>query len=185
MEKIKGLIEYFEEVEMHKPYKGYFYNVAEALTIVIMGTFSGLTNVSRIRQWAESPKGNEFLRNTFGIQKIPCYYRLLSLLKLVKPKSLNECFTRWVRSIVPEELKGLTLSFDGKVVRSTENMDAYDGSLQILSAHIAELGITLSQKTVCDKSNEIPALPFLMKLLKIDGAMVAADARHCRKDTAK
>jgi predicted transposase YbfD/YdcC len=185
MKETKGLIEYFEEVEIVKPYKGYFYNIAEALTIVIMGTFCGLTNVSQIRQWAESAKASEFLRNTFGIQKIPCYYWLPSLLKLIKPESLNDCFTKWVCSIIPEELKGLTVSFDGKAVRSTENMDAYESSLRILSAHIAELGITMSQKTVDDKSNEIPALPALVWMLKIDGTMAVADALHCQMETAK
>jgi predicted transposase YbfD/YdcC len=185
MENMKGLIEYFEEVEMLKPYKGYYYNVAETLTIVIMGTFIGFTKVSQIRQWAESDKANEFLRNTIGIRKIPCYFCLLSLPKLIKPESLNACLTKWVRSVIPEELKGRTLSFDGKVVRSTKNTDAYESSMRILSAHTAELGMTLSQKTVYDKSNEIPTLQSLVRLLKIEGTMVAADAPHRQKKSAE
>ncbi|MCL2388370.1 MAG: ISAs1 family transposase, partial [Defluviitaleaceae bacterium] len=69
------------------------------------------------------------------------------------PKSLNECFIKWVESLLPEGVKGYTVSFDGKTVRSTGKMANYKSPL-----HIAELGLTFGQEAVCDKSNEIPAV---------------------------
>jgi len=51
---------------------------------------------------------------------VPCYYWLLCLLKLIKPKSLNQCFINWVQSLVPETLEGFTLSFDGKTITTVE-----------------------------------------------------------------
>ena len=79
-------------------------------------------------------------------------------LKLIVPASLNRCFINWVQSLVPEQLEKLTLSFDGKTIRSTGKMEKYISPMHIVSAHIAELGITFGQQTVYEKSNEIPAV---------------------------
>lgn len=64
-------------------------------------------------------------------------------------------------------------------------MDNYTSPLHIVSAHIAELGITFGQCAVNDKSNEIPAVQELLSLLDIEGCLVVADAMNCQKDTAK
>ena len=64
-------------------------------------------------------------------------------------------------------------------------MNKYISPLHIVSAHVAELGITIGQQTVAEKSNEIPAVQKLVGLLNIEGCLVVADALHCQKDTAK
>uniref|UniRef100_UPI0040573590 hypothetical protein n=1 Tax=Agathobacter sp. TaxID=2021311 RepID=UPI0040573590 len=55
---------------------------------VILGSICGLKNVSRIHQWAVSDRVNEFLKEKFGIENVPCYYWLLCLLKLIKPECI-------------------------------------------------------------------------------------------------
>ena len=185
MEKRNGLREYFTDAETTKEHNGYFCSVWEALTIVIMGSFCGLKNVSQIHQWASNERVREFLAKRFEITSIPCYYWLTCLLKIIKPKSLNKCFMKWAQSFLPEGMRGLTLSFDGKTIRSTGKMTKYENPLHIVSAHIAELGITIGQQRVDDKSNEIPAIRELIEMLNIEGCMVVADALHCQKDTAK
>lgn len=185
MEKLCKIREYFEEVETTKDYTGYYYSVGEALTIVILGSFCGLRNVNQIHQWAESVRVKELLATHFEIKHIPCYFWLLSLLKLIKPQSLNESFIKWVQSLIPPTEKGLTLSFDGKTIRSTGKMGKYDSAMHIVSAQIAEFGIRFGQQTVYDKSNEIPAVQELIGKLTIEGCMVVADALNCQKETAK
>jgi predicted transposase YbfD/YdcC len=185
MEKTNKITEYFADVETTQEHNGYFCSVGEALTIVILGSLCGLRNASQIQQWAAHSRVTEFLAKHFLIKRIPCYYWLICLLKMIKPKSLNRCFMNWVQSFLPDGVKGLTLSFDGKAIRSTGKMSKYKSSLHIVSAHIAELGITFGQETVDDKSNEIPAVRNLIELLNIEGCMVVADALHCQKDTAK
>jgi predicted transposase YbfD/YdcC len=144
-----------------------------------------LRNVNQIHQWASNQRVYEFLKEHFAIKNIPCYYWLLSLLKLVKPESLNECFIRWVESILPEGVPKHTISLDGKTICSTEKMERYENPLHIVSAQIAELGITFGQRTVEGKSNEIPAVRKLLEQLKIEGCMIVADALNCQKKTAK
>lgn len=184
MEKTNKISEYFAEVETTELHQGYRYSVGETLTVVILGSICGLRNASQIHQWATSERIREFLSKHFKIEKVPCYYWLLCLLKLIDPKSLNKCFTRWVQSFLPDGVKGLTISFDGKTIRSTGKMAKYASAMHIVSAHISELGITLGQTTVESKSNEIPAMRELIGLLELEGCMIVADALHCQKYTA-
>lgn len=179
------LQDFFEEVETTTEYNGYYYSISEAISIVVLGSICGLKNVSQIHQWAESDRVREFLKEEFGIKRIPCYYWLLSLLKMVKPTSLNQCLMRWAASMLPESRDGLTLSVDGKTVRSTEKMKNYTSPLYIVSAQLSELGITFGSKSVSGKSNEIPAVQELLAELDIAGCLVVADALNCQRETAK
>ena len=117
MEKLYKLAEYFKDVETTDEHKGYFCNVGEALAIAILGTFCGLRNTKQIHQWASNERIAAFLAEKCGIKRIPCYYWLLCLINLIDPKSLNECFIKWVESLIPEGVRGYTLSIDGKTIR--------------------------------------------------------------------
>ncbi len=185
MEKYIEMLECFEEIETEKEYDGYYYDISEAITIVILGSICGLKNTRQIHQWASSEKISEFLKEEFGILRIPCYYWLLELLKIIKPNSLSKCFAKWVYSVMPEKAETLTISFDGKTICSTNRMESYNSPLHIISAQVSELGLTLAQNTVCGKSNEIPSVQELLKELNIKGHIVTADALNCQKETAE
>lgn len=86
---------------------------------------------------------------------------------------------------MPNTLEGITLSLDGKTIRSTNGMSCYNSPLHIVSAQIAELGLTFGQEAVESKSNEIPAVQRLLKILNIKGFIVVADALNCQTETAK
>lgn len=183
--KNNGITEYFEEIEITKEYDGYYYSVSEAITIVILGSICGLKNVSQIHHWAESDRVQEFLKEKFEISRIPSYYWMLCLLKLIKPDSLNRCFVNWAYRFMPKKAEKLTISLDGKTICSTVQMEKYENPLHIISAQLSELGITLAQKTVDGKSNEISAVQELLKELNIEGTMIVADALNCQKETAE
>jgi len=176
--------EYFEGVETVIEHNGYFCSVGEALTVVIIGTMCGLRNVSQINQWSENEKVRGFLSSHFGIKRIPCYYWMLCLLKLIKPKSLNQCLMKWSQSLLPVGMEGKTISIDGKTIRSTGKMEKYASPLHIVSAHLAELGKTIAGHKVDCKSNEIPAVRELIGILEAEGCIIVADAMHCQKETA-
>jgi predicted transposase YbfD/YdcC len=153
--------------------------------IGILGTFCGYKNPLQIHRWAEHERISEFLRRNFGISRVPCYDWFLKLLGIIDPKSLNEHFEQWVRLMLVESLSGLTISFDGKTIRSTAKMDSYDNPLHIISAQIGELKITLAQIAVENKSNEIPAVQSLLRALDIKGTTIVADALNCQTKTAE
>ena len=180
-----GITEYFEDVELYEAYDGYFCSVPDVITIAILGSICGLRNVHQIHHWATNDRVSEFLKEKFGINHVPCYYWILSLLKYIKPESLNRCFADWVYSFMPEKSNDMTISLDGKTVCSTLKMDKIESPLHIISAQICELGLTLAQRCTDDKSNEIPAVQELLKELKIKGQMVVADALNCQKETAE
>lgn len=182
----KNLIaQYFEDVETTKEYDGYLYKVTDAITIVLLGSICGLKNISQIHQWASSDRVKGFLKEEFQIEAVPCYYWLLCLMKLIKPESFNRCFTEWASSMLPEDRENLTFSLDGKTIRSTGKMERYENPLHIVSAQVAELGITYGQQAVAGKSNEIPAVRELLEQLELGGCLVVADALNCQKDTAR
>lgn len=144
---------------------------------MILGSMCGLRSISQIHQWASNERVKNFLWERFNIMRIPSYFWLLSLLKLIKPESLNQCFIKWAQSLRPNENKNATLSFDGKTIRSTGKMDKYESPLHIVSAQLAELGLSIGQKTVDGKSNEIPAMRELIGLLNIKMAAAIIDGK--------
>jgi len=95
MDTIYGIEEHLKDVETTKEHKG---------------SFCGLRNTSQIHQWASNVGVAGFLAKHFGIEKIPCYYWLLCLLKMIEPQSLNLCFTKWVQSFLPNGTKGTCYS---------------------------------------------------------------------------
>ncbi len=189
-----------EVLETEREYDGYFCSIKDAVIIVIVGSLCDLQSVKKIHAWATTEHVRTFLEETFGIKRLPCYWWLLNLLALVTPESLNQCMKQWVASVVPnlaakleqeeeeqskKKKKPLTIAIDGKEIRSTGKMKKYDSPLHIISAQIGELGLTLAQRTVASKSNEIPAVPKLVQELKIPGCMVVADAMNCQIETAE
>jgi predicted transposase YbfD/YdcC len=126
-----------------------------------------------------------FLKECCGIVEIPCYSWFTQILGIINPSSFNECFIKWALNLVGGQTKNNTISFDGKTVRSTGKMQNYTKPLHIVSGHLAELGITLGQKAVSDKSNEIPAVRELIEILDIKGCLIVADALNCQKETVK
>lgn len=179
------LLDFLEEVETSESYDGYIFSISQAITIVILGSICGLKSVRQIHQWAESESARKLLKEKFAIERIPCYYWLLSLLKMIKPESLSQCLNKWAASFLPEDRSGLTLTLDGKTVRATEKMSSCESPLHIISSQVSALGLTLGSKSVEGKSNEIPAVQKLLAELDIAGCLVVADALNCQKETAK
>ncbi len=179
------LTDFFEEVETTEEYNGYFCSIAEAISIVVLGSLCGLKNISQIHQWAKSERVSGFLKEKFGINHIPCYYWLLVLLKMVKTDTLNQCLMRWAAQFLPENRSQTTISLDGKTIRSTTGMKHMGSPLHIISAQICELGITLASETVPTKSNEIPAVQKLLEKMDIEGCLIVADALNCQQKTAE
>lgn len=103
--------------------------------------------------------------------------------RAVNPKELSEAFHSWIRSIVkPDGLNGKVVAIDGKTSRGSSD-DALK-ALHMVSAYATDLRLVLCQEKVSEKSNEITAIPELLKILDLHGAIVTIDAMGTQKKIA-
>ena len=181
---LKKLQEMAEEVETQEAYKGYFYSVSTVVTILVIGLLCSLKTTHEIYQWSQSKAVRQMLMEYVGMERFPCYAQFMNILGNVKADSLDAVFMEWCRMLVAGQMKDKTVAIDGKTVCSTAKMQTYESPLHIVSAYVSEYGLTIGQVAVDDKSNEIPAVQALIKLLDIEGALVVADALNCQKKTA-
>jgi len=120
-----------------------------------------------------------FLRLRNGAPTHDTYNRVFQALD---PEKFGECLARWTQS-VRTVLGGEVVAMDGKAVRRALN-EGEDARV-IVSAWATESGLLLGQRKVKNKSNEITALPELLRALELAGCIVTADAMHCQKNIAK
>lgn len=123
-------------------------------------------------QWLET-----FLELPNGIPSRDTFRRTISR---VAPDQFQQAFLRWLRC-VNKRIKGV-IAIDGKTLRRSGSGDK--GPLHIVSAWASEQHLTLGQRTVDGKSNEITAIPELLATLALKGAIVTIDAMGCQKNIA-
>ena len=86
---------------------------------------------------------------------------------------------------IAETLTGKTVAFDGKTLRGSFDKACGKSALHSVSAWVCGLKMCIGLKSVEDKSNEIPAVQELIRMLDLKGAVVTADAMNCQRETAK
>jgi len=92
------------------------------------------------------------------------------------------CLQNWLRSL-KLSLKEQGVAIDGKTLRGSFDAASGKSALHVVSAWASGLRLSLGQVAVDGKSNEITAVPKLLELLELTGAVVTMDAMHCQKDT--
>jgi len=120
-----------------------------------------------------------FLKLRNGIPSHDTFNRLFSALD---PKKFLECFLRWTQSVrqaVPQEIVAL----DGKALRRALNSN--ESPKYVVSAWAESNSLVLGQLKVEEKSNEITAVPELLRVLELAGCIVTVDAMGCQKKIAK
>lgn len=118
-----------------------------------------------------------FLELPNGIPDSDTFRRLFERLS---PTELSECLNSWVDV---EREKRSVIAVDGKTICGSGNRE--HKAYHVVSAFVAENQITLGEIVVDEKSNEITAVPALLDLIDVEGAIVTADAMSCQKEITK
>jgi predicted transposase YbfD/YdcC len=141
--------------------------------MVIYGILNGYDDFDNM---ADFLKQNQcYFKNLLLIEKTPSHDCLSDLFAMIDPEKFMEIFVKWITSIV--ELKtGTIISIDGKAVKSARDKINGGNTPYILSASMSEIGISIGQVAVDKKSNEIKAIPDLLKILDIRGCYLTIDA---------
>lgn len=114
---------------------------------------------------------------------IPSHDTFRRVLQLLRPEALRDCLLSWTAAIV-ETTAGQVIAIDGKTLCGSLDRAAGKSGLHLVSAWASELNLTLGQIATDAKSNEITAIPKLLEILDLAGAIVTIDAMGCQTEIA-
>jgi predicted transposase YbfD/YdcC len=115
---------------------------------------------------------------------IPSHDTISRLFARLEPEQLQQCFVNWVKTIA-QLTAGEVVSLDGKTARRSYDQGKGQGAIHMVSAWASQNRLVLGQIKVADKSNEITAIPKLLKVLDVSGCIVTIDAMGAQKEIAK
>jgi predicted transposase YbfD/YdcC len=175
-------IECFGTLE-DKRYKNKQHRLVDVVAICICATLSGMTNFIEIYEFAIAHEKwfKKYLLLPYGI---PSHDTLNGVMSSLEPKVFNDSFLKWLtklKDLFPENV----IPIDGKTLRRSHSKNKGLKALHIVNAYSCANGITLGQVAVDAKSNEITAIPELLKMLVIKGAIITIDAIGMQKEIAK
>jgi predicted transposase YbfD/YdcC len=154
------------------------HNLIDILTIAICAITCGAQNWVDVEQYGNSKYDwlKQFLQLPNGIPSHDTFGRLFSLLD---PKQFSNAFTNWWQSI-RTLLDQNHIAIDGKTVRSSYDKMMGKGAIHMVSAWAVENAMILGQIKTKEKSNEIKAIPELIKQLELQNTIVSIDAMGCQ-----
>ncbi len=177
--------EYFTTLEEpRRTNKGrFFYPLEEILFLSISAVVSGSDSWTTICTFGQIKL--DWLRKFYPYKNgIPSHDVLGKLFARLDDKEFAKCFSSWVNSI-SELTKGEVVAVDGKTIRRSGDGALDKSPLHVVSAYASGNRVCLGQEAVSEKSNEITAIPELLKVLDIKGCTVTIDAMGCQKKIAK
>jgi predicted transposase YbfD/YdcC len=166
--------------------------LVDIIVIAVCGVIVGCEGPTAIERWAKAKKDwlDEFLELPNGIPSHDCVRRVLLALH---PEAFQKCFENWITHCLlgegEQESIGKSgprhIAIDGKSLRRSHDKKSGLGPLHLVSAWAAEEGISLGQVATEEKSNEITAIPELLKQIDFKDTVVTIDAMGCQKKIAK
>jgi predicted transposase YbfD/YdcC len=158
------------------------YSLLNILTIVLCAVIGGAEDFYDIEEFAKCKE--DFFRTFLDLpDRMPSHDTINRVISRLDPKEFSNCIVEWTKSL-SEKLKGV-IAIDGKTLRRSYQEASKKNPLHIVSAWSSENGIVLGQVQTDAKSNEITAIPELLKLLDIEGSIVTIDAMGCQTEIAQ
>jgi predicted transposase YbfD/YdcC len=179
---------HFAELEDPRSTVNLQHPLVSVIVIALMAVLAGASGPTAIARWAAFKE--EFLLKTLnlpnGIPRKDVFRRVLMALR---PGAFQACFVNWLTSLraVAATATGVdqpVLAVDGKTARRSHDHKNGLGALHSVSVWASELGLSLGQVACAEKSNEITAIPELLRLVDIKGAIITIDAMGTQKAIA-
>lgn len=159
------------------------HQLVDILTIAICGVICGCKDWQQVVTWAE--KRHDWLKTFLALPEgIPAHDTLERVFERLKPEAFHACFQRWIAALA-EGLKIRHIAIDGKTLRGSGKTARGWKPLHVVSAWATAHQLSLGEVAVTEKSNEITAIPRLLELLDVSGALVTIDAMGCQKEIAQ
>jgi len=173
-------LRYFKDLPDVRQRGKVMYPLAEVLLLCLLALLAGAETVTDIARFGE--KKLDLLRRLRPFAAgTPAHDHLGDILATLDADAFQRCFVAWVAALigVPEGV----VAIDGKTVRRSKGV-AKD-AIHMVSAFAARQRLVLGQVKVADKANEIVAIPKLLDMLAIEGAVVTIDAMGCQRAIAQ
>jgi predicted transposase YbfD/YdcC len=159
------------------------YPLINVVTIALCATIAGADDFVAIADWARQKRDwlGQFLDLSSGI---PSHDRFNAIFRALKPGPFERCLVSWITAL-HEVTAGQLVAIDGKALRQSFDKAGAKSALHMVSAWATASKISLGQVAVAEKSNEITAIPELLELLELQGALVTIDAMGCQTEIAE
>ena len=173
-------LRYFRDLPDVRQRGKVIYPLPEVLLLCLLAVLAGAETITDIARFGE--KKLELLRRFRPFEAgTPAHDHLGDILATLDAEAFQRCFVGWVAAMigVPEGV----VAIDGKTVRRSKG--AAKDAIHMVSAFAARQRLVMGQVKVADKANEIVAIPKLLDMLAIEGAVVTIDAMGCQRAIAQ
>ena len=178
---IVDFLKSFEDLDDPRQRAKVLYPLDEVLLLVLLGVIAGCESWVEIARYGEKKLG--LLRRFRPFKdETPSHDQLGDIFAVLDAEQFQKCFVAWVASLTglgPE-----IIAIDGKTLRRSYQEGGAKAPIHMVSAWSAGQNMVLGQVKVADKSNEITAIPKLLDMLVIKGAVVTIDAMGCQREIA-
>lgn len=175
-----NLFERFEVLEDSRDERGKKYKLIDILIMTIYGLLCGLKDFTNIADFMKLKE--DYFTKLLNLENgTPSHDCLSDLYASIDPKQFMKIFIEWTKDIL-EKKTGKKISIDGKAIKSATDKINNGNIPYIVSAFIGEIGLSMGEVKVDDKSNEITAILELLDLLDIEGATITIDAIGTQED---
>ena len=175
-----SLMEVLSGIEDTRRNRSVMYPLHEILIIMLLAVICGATSYAKVEMFGKSRQ--EWLKRFLKLENgIPDACTFRNVIKEIDTEKLHEIFCKWMKSVI-KEVYGV-VAIDGKQARRTK--DAKKKALHVVSAFSAEYSLVIGQLACEEKSNEITAIPKLLKMLEIKGCIVTIDEMGTQTEIAE
>ena len=174
------IADYFMGVEDPRIERTKRHQLIDIITIAICAVICGADSWVAIETYGKAKQVwlKRFLKLPNGIPSHDTFARIFSL---IDPHNFQECFVSWMKSVA-HKTDGEVIAIDGKSLKNSYDKKFGNRAINMVSAWSASNKLVLGQIKVDKKSNEITAIPELIKVLDIAGCIVTIDAIGCQKE---